>query len=42
MDGLGPFNPRLAIGQYEELRPWLAQYQEVARTSLTVIYKLRP
>jgi hypothetical protein len=42
MDGLGPFNPRLAIGQYEDMRPWLAQYQEVARTSLTVIYKLRP
>jgi len=42
MDGLGPFNPRLAIGQYAELRPWLAQYREVARTGLTVIYKIKP
>jgi hypothetical protein len=40
LDGLGPFNPRLAIGAYADLRPWLAQYREVARTDLTVIYKL--
>ena len=39
MDGLGPFNPRLAIAAYADLLPWLAQYQEVARTDLTVIYK---
>jgi Dolichyl-phosphate-mannose-protein mannosyltransferase len=38
MDGLGPFNPHLAIGAYSDLRPWLAQYQEVARTDFTVIY----
>ncbi len=41
MDGLGLFNPRLAIGAYEDLRPWLAGYREVARTRLTVIYKLK-
>jgi hypothetical protein len=39
MDGLGPFNPKLAIGEYEDLRPWMAGYREVARTGLTVIYK---
>ena len=39
MDGLGPINPRLAIGQYAELRGWLADYQEVGRTGLTVIYR---
>ena len=39
LDGLGPFNPRLAIGAYADLHPWLAQYREVARTDLTVIYK---
>jgi hypothetical protein len=39
MDGLGPFNPHLAIGTYSDLRPWLAQYQEVARTDFTVIYR---
>jgi hypothetical protein len=41
MDGLGPINPRLAIGAYEDLRPWLAQYKLVASTGLTSIYKRR-
>ena len=41
MDGLGLFNPRLAMTQYPDLSAWLAQYHEVARTSLTVIYKLK-
>jgi len=40
MDGLGPFNPRLAIGAYADLRPWLAGYEEVGKTDLTVIYRL--
>ena len=39
MDGLGPLNPRLAIGAYTDLRPWLTNYQEVARTSLTIVYE---
>ena len=39
IDGLGPVNPRLAIGGYADLRAWLAQYREVARTDLTVTYK---
>jgi hypothetical protein len=42
LDGLGPFNPRLAIGEYADLRAWLAGYQEVARTDLTVIYRRVP
>ena len=42
LDGLGPFNPRLAIGEYADLRAWLAEYQEVARTDLTVIYRRVP
>jgi hypothetical protein len=41
LDGLGPINPRLAVTAYPDLRPWLAQYQEVARTELTVIYRRR-
>lgn len=40
LDGLGPFNARLAIGMYDDLRPWLAQYHEIGRTALTVVYKL--
>jgi hypothetical protein len=39
LDGLGLLNPRLAIGAYADLRPWLDQYKEVARTDLTVIYR---
>jgi hypothetical protein len=38
-DGLGPYNPRLAIGNYPELRQWLAGYREVGRTAGTVIYQ---
>jgi hypothetical protein len=41
LDGLGMYNPRLAIGQFADLREWFAQYQEVARTGQTVIYELR-
>lgn len=41
VDSLSFSNPHLAIGQYPELRSWLAQYQVVARTPLSVIYVLR-
>ncbi len=41
LDGLGLYNPRLAIGQFADLRDWLAQYREVARTGGTVVYELR-
>jgi len=40
IDGLGVFNPRLAMSAYPDLRAWLAQYREVGRTGLTVIYKI--
>jgi hypothetical protein len=40
IDGLSLYNPALAMDRYPELRPWLAQYQEVARTPTTVIYRL--
>jgi hypothetical protein len=39
LDGLGPYNPRLAIGNYLELRAWLENYREVGRTGGTVIYR---
>jgi hypothetical protein len=38
MDGLGPYNPQLAITSYPELRHWLDQYDVVGRTAGTVIY----
>jgi hypothetical protein len=39
VDGLGPYNPRLAITEYGDLREWLANYREVGRTAGTVIYR---
>ncbi|MES1258560.1 MAG: hypothetical protein ABUS51_09020 [Acidobacteriota bacterium] len=38
IDGLSPFNPALSMDKYPELRPWLAGYREVARTSGAIIY----
>jgi len=40
-DGLGPLNPELAIGRFDDLAPWLARYQPVARTRATWIYRRR-
>jgi len=40
-DGLGLYNPQLAIASYADLREWFAGYREVARTGGTVIYQRR-
>lgn len=40
-DGLGPLNPSLAIGQYQDLREWLAQYEPVAATRGVQVYRRR-
>ena len=39
VDGLGLLNPKLAPQVYPELRPWLAHYQVVDRTDLSLIYR---
>lgn len=39
VDGLGPYNPRLAITQYEDLAAWMAQYEVAGRTAGCVIYR---
>jgi 4-amino-4-deoxy-L-arabinose transferase-like glycosyltransferase len=39
-DGLGPYNPALAIASYGDLRPWLASYRLVAETQGFRIYRL--
>jgi hypothetical protein len=39
IDGLGPFNPHLAITRYADLREWLTHYRPVGRTGETVIYQ---
>ena len=42
VDGLGPYNPRLAISEYPDLEEWLGNYREVARTSSATVYRLFP
>ncbi len=39
VDGLAPFNPNLAIANYSDLKDWLANYREFARTRFTIIYR---
>jgi len=39
LDGLGLYNPKLAITNYPELREWFSHYREVSRTAQTVIYR---
>jgi hypothetical protein len=39
VDGLGPYNPQLAITRYPELREWLTDYREIGRVGQTVIYE---
>jgi hypothetical protein len=38
IDGLSLYNPALSMDKYEELRPWLHNYREVARTGGTIVY----
>lgn len=39
LDGLGPYNPALAINRYPELQAWLRQYREAGRVGGVVIYR---
>lgn len=39
VDGLGPYNPTLAISNYPDLGDWLRSYEEYARTEHTIIYQ---
>jgi hypothetical protein len=39
VDGLGPYNPTLAIGQFPDLRAWFANYELIAETPGSRIYK---
>jgi hypothetical protein len=41
VDGLGLYNPQLALSAQEDLRKWLAGYTEAARTRFTIIYRTR-
>ena len=39
VDGLGLYNPRLAIGATRSLQEWLAGYEEIGRVGQAVIYR---
>ena len=39
VDGLGLFNPALAITNYPDLQPWLSNYREIARTQFSKVYQ---
>ncbi len=41
VDGLGLYNPSMALERQSALAPWFAQYVEVARTGFSIVYKLR-
>jgi hypothetical protein len=41
LDGLTAFNEELAMDKYPELAAWMSNYEQVARTKLTVIYRKR-
>ena len=41
VDGLSQLNPRLALAKYPDLHDWLGHYRVIARTDLSVIYRLR-
>jgi hypothetical protein len=41
IDGLGSYNPALAIDRMDDLAEWLEQYRVAGRTTGCVIYKLR-
>lgn len=41
VDGLGLYNPALAIAKQPYLAHWFAQYEEVGRTGFSILYRLR-
>ena len=41
VDGLGLYNPPLALNQQREFTAWLAQYAEAGRTDFSILYRLR-
>ena len=41
-DGLGLYNPNLAITNYGDLNEWLGNYREIGRTAHTIVYRILP
>ena len=42
VDGLGLYNPSLALQRQPALADWFSRYTEVARTDFSILYRLRP
>jgi hypothetical protein len=42
VDGLGPYNPPLALDRFADLHRWLSGYHEVARAGQTIVYRRNP
>jgi hypothetical protein len=41
VDGLGLYNPALALGRTAALADWFSHYTEVSRTDFSILYRLR-
>lgn len=41
VDGLGPVNPSLGVGRFEDLARWLAGYERIGASDASVIYRLK-
>lgn len=41
VDGLGPYNPSLAITSYTDLHPWIEQYRVAGATRGSILYERR-
>lgn len=41
VDGLGVANPSLAIERYADLNDWLAEYERVGQTNMSIVYRRR-
>jgi hypothetical protein len=39
LDGLGAYNPSLAIGTFSDLRYWISHYEPVAQSRMTIVYR---
>jgi hypothetical protein len=42
VDGLGLYNPSLALQRQPALAEWFSRYTEVTRTDFSILYRLRP
>jgi hypothetical protein len=42
VDGLGAYNPSLALSRQPALAGWFSHYSEVVRTPFSILYRLRP